>query len=181
MSELERNPILDICNSVDGANLWFVTALLGAVGLNLVLTGVLFMLFCVRGSGSQGLGGGSVRSPPDFDDVQSSPAKEVRAGLGGGDGGDVKKELLAFKRQLEAMDRKIDNKRVNEITASYMLHNAHDAIGNKVPTAAQVRGCASSAGRWGKAKENNDKQNASWATGDAGPDRFASVFRQAAR
>ena len=36
------------------------------------------------------------------------------------------------------MDRKIDNKRVNEITASYMLHNAHDAIGNHVPTAAQV-------------------------------------------
>ena len=71
----------------------------------------------------------------------------MRAGLGGGDGGDVKKELLAFKRQLEAMERKIDNKCVNEIAASYIVSSAHDAIGNKVPTASQVRGCASSAGR----------------------------------
>jgi hypothetical protein len=47
-------------------------------------------------------------------------------------------ELTSFKRQLLQMERKIDNKRVNEITASYMLHNAHDAIGNHVPTAAQV-------------------------------------------
>eukprot|EP00288_Rhodomonas_lens_P003081 CAMPEP_0177737522 /NCGR_PEP_ID=MMETSP0484_2-20121128/25931_1 /TAXON_ID=354590 /ORGANISM="Rhodomonas lens, Strain RHODO" /LENGTH=73 /DNA_ID=CAMNT_0019251311 /DNA_START=54 /DNA_END=275 /DNA_ORIENTATION=- len=36
------------------------------------------------------------------------------------------------------MERKIDNKRVNEVTSSYLLHNAHDAIGNGVPTAAQV-------------------------------------------
>jgi len=132
------NAMLDICNSVDGGNLWFVVALLGIVGLNLLLTGVLFMLFCVRGGGSRGGGAAAAGGREDFDDVQSSPAKGTGGGGGGFGGGDLKNELLAFKRQLEAMDRKIDNKRVNEITASYMLHNAHDAIGNKVPTASQV-------------------------------------------
>uniref|UniRef100_A0A7S0U1S2 Uncharacterized protein n=2 Tax=Hemiselmis andersenii TaxID=464988 RepID=A0A7S0U1S2_HEMAN len=47
-------------------------------------------------------------------------------------------ELLSIQRALVQMDRKIDNKKINEVTASYMLHNATDAIGNKVPTAAQV-------------------------------------------
>lgn len=134
------NEMLDICDTTgEGKNLWFVVALLGAIGLNLILTCVLAV--CVmRGGGSRGGGGGGEKG--DFDDVQTSVEKGVTkqmVGGGGGDGGgDMKHDLLMFKRQLESMEKKIDNKRVNEITASYLLHNAHDAIGNNVPTAAQV-------------------------------------------
>ena len=139
----DRNAMLDICDVAgDGGNLWFVIALLGAIGLNLVLT-------CVLGACMlRGRGGGKAKGDEEaFDDVQGSVAKGALfdaggGGSGGGGGGaDLKRELLLFKRQLDAMDKKIDNKRVNEITASYLLHNAHDAIGNHVPTAAQVPCC----------------------------------------
>eukprot|EP00277_Geminigera_cryophila_P010298 CAMPEP_0179410078 /NCGR_PEP_ID=MMETSP0799-20121207/3073_1 /TAXON_ID=46947 /ORGANISM="Geminigera cryophila, Strain CCMP2564" /LENGTH=176 /DNA_ID=CAMNT_0021181859 /DNA_START=108 /DNA_END=638 /DNA_ORIENTATION=- len=134
----DRNEMLDICDMTgEGKNLWFVAALLGAIGLNLVLTCVLAV--CVL-RGGRARGGGKDKG--DFEDVQTSvlPSKHTGGGGGGNDGGggDMKKELLLFKRQLESMERKIENKRVNEITASYLLHNAHDAIGNHVPTAAQV-------------------------------------------
>ena len=131
----DRNAMLDICDMEgDGGNLWFVAALLGAMALNLVLTCVLGVCF-LRG----GARGGSKAKGDEggFDDVRGSVAKGADLDAGSG-GGDLKRELLLFKRQLEAMDKKIDNKRVNEITASYLLHNAHDAIGNHVPTAAQV-------------------------------------------
>ena len=139
----DRNAMLDICDVAgDGGNLWFVIVLLGAIGLNLVLT-------CVLGACMlRGRGGGKAKGDEEaFDDVQGSVAKGALfdaggGGSGGGGGGaDLKRELLLFKRQLDAMDKKIDNKRVNEITASYLLHNAHDAIGNHVPTAAQVPCC----------------------------------------
>jgi len=138
----ERNEMLDICDMMgEGSNLWFVVALLGALGLNLLLTCILCVGFMRRGGG--GTGSQSTGDGDEVDDLAASPAKGVSKSAaawngGGGDAGDLKKELLQFKRSLEAMDRKIDNKRVNEITASYLLHNAHDAIGNHVPTAAQV-------------------------------------------
>ena len=138
--------LLDICNASDSNNLWFVVALLGAVGLNLLLTGVLFVCFCVRGA-SNARGGRAAGGSDDFGvpgvSFEPTPKGSSFEPVGGGGWGtagegDLAQELREFKRQLMMMDRKIDNKRVNEITASYMLHNAHDAIGNHVPTAAQV-------------------------------------------
>jgi len=141
-----RNEILDICDITNnGGNLWFVVALIGAVGLNLVLTCVLGACMLRGGARKGGTSEGDEESV--MGDVEKGGGKGAIYEAGGGGGGhgghghggvDLKRELLQFKRQLETMDKKIDNKRVNEITASYLLHNAHDAIGNHVPTAAQV-------------------------------------------
>jgi len=139
----DRNEILDICDITNnGGNLWFVVALIGAVGLNLVLTCVLGACILRGGARKGGTSEGDEESV--MGDVENRGGKGASYEVGGGHGGhghggvDLTRELLQFKRQLEAMDKKIDNKRVNEITASYLLHNAHDAIGNHVPTAAQV-------------------------------------------
>jgi len=139
------NKILDLCNK-DGEdnNMWFVIVVIGVIGLNLILTITVLILLATRGGGAQknsddsDLEGGKKATLGTLSSVAKKATHATEHGSGGDGGKDMKGELLKFSRQLEAMDRKIDNKRVNEITASYMLHNAHDAIGNRVPTAAQV-------------------------------------------
>jgi hypothetical protein len=141
-SQPNYNKMLDICNPLDNNNIWFVAGLFGAVGLNLIVSVVLCAFVCLRGAarGAGGGGGGGGREDLDFEQPTktSMPAGYEESGRGEGGGSNLMSELTSFKRQLLQMERKIDNKRVNEITASYMLHNAHDAIGNHVPTAAQV-------------------------------------------
>ncbi len=141
------NKMLDLCNK-DGENhnMWCVIVVIGVIGLNLILTITVLILLATRGEGAQknsedsepDLEGGKKATLGTLSSVAKKATHATENGSGGDGGKDMKGELLKFSRQLEAMDRKIDNKRVNEITASYMLHNAHDAIGNRVPTAAQV-------------------------------------------
>ena len=68
----ERNKMLDICNMVgDGNNLWFVMALLGAIGLNLLLTGVVCVCALRGGGGGARRGGGEAEAEAEkFNDVQ---------------------------------------------------------------------------------------------------------------
>lgn len=128
---------LDICDSANNNNLWFVVLLLGLCGLNFVL------LICLMGMivyMSRGRKGDSGASSVQFkgialDEERGKSSKEKSSA---DTGGSMNAELASIQRAIVGMERKLENKKINEITASYLLHNATDAIGNKVPTAAQV-------------------------------------------
>ncbi|EKX54138.1 hypothetical protein GUITHDRAFT_150164 [Guillardia theta CCMP2712] len=136
---------LEICNSADQNNLAFVIVLIGSCLLNLLLSlFILFVLFCT-GRGSKASKSSSYVEPaasnPEKSDVKSflqfQPV-QVTTSNDLDDGGAIKDELKKMSREIADLSSKMENRRLNEITASYLLHNAHDVIGNGVPTSAQV-------------------------------------------
>mmetsp|Transcript_71428 Transcript_71428/g.190777 ORF Transcript_71428/g.190777 Transcript_71428/m.190777 type:complete len:151 (-) Transcript_71428:101-553(-) len=50
----------------------------------------------------------------------------------------IQEQVREINQNIKMIKRLIESKGINEVTASYALHNAHDAVGNKLPTAAQV-------------------------------------------
>mmetsp|Transcript_67847 Transcript_67847/g.141469 ORF Transcript_67847/g.141469 Transcript_67847/m.141469 type:complete len:166 (+) Transcript_67847:124-621(+) len=124
---------MDICDADE--NMPFVAVLLGLCGLNFILVTILFIMFLKKKGGESSPAQGQA-TPKDTE--APAPKANTKSRDDGAKGSDYKDELLSVQRALTAMERKIDNKRINEVTSSYLLHNAHDAIGNGVPTAAQV-------------------------------------------
>eukprot|EP00287_Rhodomonas_sp_CCMP768_P004874 CAMPEP_0196731770 /NCGR_PEP_ID=MMETSP1091-20130531/11358_1 /TAXON_ID=302021 /ORGANISM="Rhodomonas sp., Strain CCMP768" /LENGTH=167 /DNA_ID=CAMNT_0042074929 /DNA_START=35 /DNA_END=538 /DNA_ORIENTATION=+ len=127
--------LLDICDSTDDGNMWFVVVVIGVGGLNLLLTIIVIVMLMLRKGGMPAHQASVEAGAVGPAVIQTSAAPAV---MDSSKAGGYKEELLSVQRALTAMERKIDNKRINEVTSSYLLHNAHDAIGNGVPTASQV-------------------------------------------
>mmetsp|Transcript_1637 Transcript_1637/g.3468 ORF Transcript_1637/g.3468 Transcript_1637/m.3468 type:complete len:178 (-) Transcript_1637:127-660(-) len=138
---------LEICNTVDQNNLAFVVVLIGSCLLNLLLSlSIVFFLFCTgRGNKRKASRSSEVAEqsstkaePSDVKSFLQFQPVQVTSSGGFDDGSEIKDELKKMARDIADLGSKMENKRLNEITASYLLHNSHDVIGNGVPTAGQV-------------------------------------------